>query len=234
MDWSTMIPDLSKRISDKLPHCFDYFNFRLVCAHWRSAARPKKFPTMLVLPSDSDSAELPFFDPSDGGVHFHPLPVSARNKMIRGASRGWLALMDVPTKSVSLVNPFTGGEFPLPPTPNQLFLDFHGCDDSDLDSSLCGDVDGDGTCGHRCTEHYYIGVVVMSSAPNSGTECMVVAQEITRDQLCFCRPGDPKWTPIFPSSEINLSCEIRRRVLRRQILCRGSPWKNLGPGVWPS
>ncbi|KAG1361092.1 putative F-box protein SKIP23-like [Cocos nucifera] len=62
--------------------------------------------------------------------------------MICGASRGWLALMDELIKSLSLVNPFTGGEFSLPPTPNQLLFDVHDCDDSDLDSSLCARADG--------------------------------------------------------------------------------------------
>lgn len=48
----------------------------------------------------------------------------------------------------------------------------------------------------------------MSSATNSGSGCIVVASEISHDRSSLCRPGDAKWTPVFSSSEIDLSCEI--------------------------
>ncbi|XP_029123621.1 F-box protein SKIP23-like [Elaeis guineensis] len=182
MDCSTMIPDLLKRISDKLPCCLDYFHFRLVCTHWRSAARPKKFPPIFILPSNSDSAELRFFDRSDGGVHPLRRLESTRNKTICGASRGWLALIDDTTKSISLVNPITGVQYPLPPAPQELDFDFH-----------------------ELMKDHYISDVFMSSVPNSGSECIVMAKQSGFERFVFCWPGDAVWTPLRTSYEI---CEV--------------------------
>ncbi|KAG1361091.1 F-box protein SKIP23-like [Cocos nucifera] len=202
MAWSALIPDMLKLISDRLHHCFDYINIRMVCTHWRSSVPPKKFTPLLILPPEPDFGDLRFFDPADGSVHSLPLPEEARNKSFCGTSRGWLALMDDATQSMLLVNPFTSVRYPLPPTPQRVYFTSHPKGPAS---------------GRWITQHECINEIVTSASPNAGAECVVMARLGSCDQLVFCRLGDAVWTDVDTHYEIDgvAFCDSRFYALDR-------------------
>ncbi|XP_008813340.2 F-box/kelch-repeat protein At3g18720-like [Phoenix dactylifera] len=183
-----MRPDILKLISDRLHHCFDYINFRMVCTPWRSAVPPKKFPPLLILPPEPDIGDLRFFDPADGVVHSLLLPEEARNKIFCGTSRGWLALMDEANQSTFLVNPFTPDRYLLPLTPQRVYFASH--------------PRGAGS-GHWISQRECISEIVMSASPNAGAECIVMARLRSCLQLVFCRLGDAVWTDVDTHYEVD-------------------------------
>ncbi|KAG1361093.1 putative F-box protein SKIP23-like [Cocos nucifera] len=111
--------------------------------------------------------------------------------------------MDDTTKSMSLVNPVTGVQYRFPPTPKELVFDFHDRYDGIRDDScLSADGDDDGICVRKLMKDHYISDVFMSSAPNSGAECLVMAKQRGLGLFVFCRPGDAVWTPVGIPYEI--------------------------------
>lgn len=201
-DWSSLGLDLLTRVSKKLDHSLDYLHFRSVCSNWHSAAPPLKFPPLLFLPFDPHTETIPLFDLSDGGVHSLPLPAEARNKTFCGTSCGWLILLDEPTNSISLLNPLTAESVPLPPFTHHLpkpsskrvILRIERC----LANPRCIRP---GVPWHN---RPFIQEAVLSSPPNSGEPCIVMAILQNGEELGFCRPGDGAWTLVETSVLYNI------------------------------
>ncbi|XP_038971171.1 putative F-box protein At5g55150 [Phoenix dactylifera] len=191
-DWSSLGIDLLNRVSKKLDHSLDYLHFRSVCSNWHSGAPAIKFPPLLFLPFDPNTETIPFFDPSDGDVHTLPLPAEARNKTFCGTSHGWLILLEEPTNSISLLNPLTAENVPLPPfthhipkpSSKRVILRIERC----LANPRCIRP------GVPWQNRPFIQEAVLSSPPSSGEPCIVMAILQNGEELGFCRPGDGAWT----------------------------------------
>jgi hypothetical protein len=84
-----------------------------VCKPWRAALPFKSFAPLLLLPFGPDSDSVTFYSVSEEEIISVPLPDDMRGKMLCGASRGWLALIDE-AASVTLLNPFTDARVELP------------------------------------------------------------------------------------------------------------------------
>ncbi|RCV23067.1 hypothetical protein SETIT_4G269700v2 [Setaria italica] len=121
--WSTLPGDLLEQISSRLSTDADRLHVRQVCAHWRActsplaALRPWIVARAGPLPTSGHpaySAWLPRRLRQQRMVGVRAAPAGLPH--CRGASRGWLALVDdirSPTRLV-LWDPVSGSEVPLP------------------------------------------------------------------------------------------------------------------------
>ncbi|KAJ3675741.1 hypothetical protein LUZ60_004783 [Juncus effusus] len=118
-NWSLLLPDLLRSISEKLISLTDFLRFRAVCSHWRSASSspPLHLPAQipwLMLPFDPDpvgSFVVSFYDPVRSKIVKLDLP-EMMGQRVCGSSHGWLVLEKVP--EVCLFNPITRARISLP------------------------------------------------------------------------------------------------------------------------
>ncbi|XP_026659333.1 putative F-box protein At1g65770 [Phoenix dactylifera] len=119
-NWTDLPLELLNEISDKLPCCVDKVRFRSVCCVWRAAVPQIRFPPVLMLPYNPYTKSISFYSLYENQVVTFPLP-EAREKVLCGASKGWLVLMDE-SGAISLLNPITRAQVQLPPVTEQIAL----------------------------------------------------------------------------------------------------------------
>ncbi|EHA8589701.1 F-box protein SKIP23-like [Cocos nucifera] len=204
-NWAKLIPDLLHRISQKLLPCsFDYVNFRSTCAGWRSAAPRVNFAPLLMFSFDPNVGSLSFYSPSDDRLHSFSFP-EATFTVFCGSSHGWLLLMDE-AASISLLNPFTRARIHLPPADEELALASLNRVSRVGTRWFSHSEDGAETpLGLSDMQQVFIDQAVLSSAPDSGDDFIVVATLALSTQVAFCRRSDSKWTLL----ETNLPCNAK-------------------------
>ncbi|XP_010935414.1 F-box protein SKIP23-like [Elaeis guineensis] len=204
-DWATLIPDLLHRISQKLLPCsFDYVSFRSTCPGWRSAAPRVNFAPLLMFPFDPNAGTLSFYSPSDDKLHSFSFP-EATSTVFCGSSHGWLLLMDQ-AASISLLNPFTRKRIHLPPADEELALASLNRVSKVGTRWISHSEDGTLTpLGLSDMQQVFIDEAVLSSAPDSGGDFIVMATLALSTQVAYCRRSDSKWTLL----ETNLPCNVK-------------------------
>lgn len=119
--WPDLPADLLRLIYRKLYDTFDFINFRAVCKLWLAAAplfeHPSQFPFILERET-LHSSEFKLFSLVTGKTRRIQVP-EACNKAFFGQSQGYLATFKTganytDTSELTLLNPFTRAEVPLP------------------------------------------------------------------------------------------------------------------------
>uniref|UniRef100_A0A0E0I8L2 KIB1-4 beta-propeller domain-containing protein n=1 Tax=Oryza nivara TaxID=4536 RepID=A0A0E0I8L2_ORYNI len=215
LDWSSGLPrELREIIAKKLPSGHDAASFRSVCWPWRAALPFARFAPLLMLPFDpTPTSPSP---PEEKTVSFYslveektvslPLP-ELHGKVVVGASRGWLALVDE-AAAVSLLNPFTGSRVALPPADQRVAA----ASSRSVEMVGVGN-DGGGRWVLRCSSgdvssvtldkmrEVFFSEIVLSTTPG-GDGCAAMAVLADSSEVAFCRVGDTGWTLI----ETNVEC----------------------------
>ncbi|KAJ3708074.1 hypothetical protein LUZ61_011779 [Rhynchospora tenuis] len=118
MDWSELLPDLLHLISKRLPDLSDFIRFRAVCKRWRSAA-----------PTTDPPPQLPWYVETtyDNTVRFKSLSTGKSVNITffevewdayhPGSSNGHILVSGSNASNLSLLNPLTRNEIPLPLPP---------------------------------------------------------------------------------------------------------------------
>ncbi|KAJ4746810.1 F-box protein SKIP23 [Rhynchospora pubera] len=119
-DWAHLPHDLLYVISTKLSDISDFIRFRAVCNSWRSSAAPSDHAPRLPWILDNDGGFLVRADvrlcPSFSNKIYTIRVPHAYNMFLSGPSDCYLLNSKKP---ISLLNPFTGNEIPLPPLRRQ-------------------------------------------------------------------------------------------------------------------
>lgn len=117
-NWPDLPADLLRLIYRKLYDTFDFINFRAVCKLWLAAAplfeHPSQFPFILERET-LYSSEFKLYSLPTGKTRRIQVP-EACNKAFFGQSQGYLATFKTGANdtSLTLLNPFTRAEVPLP------------------------------------------------------------------------------------------------------------------------
>ncbi|ONK71389.1 uncharacterized protein A4U43_C04F8040 [Asparagus officinalis] len=111
-DWSLLPEDFLRLILDKLSSPLDNARSGAVCKLWHSICKQKTFPWLLPPDPDPVHHKLCLFSLSDQEVYHIKLP-ELENKVIWGASHGWLVTMDEDF-FVCLLDPFSKTQIQLP------------------------------------------------------------------------------------------------------------------------
>ncbi|XP_073006628.1 F-box protein At2g26160-like [Typha latifolia] len=206
--WSELPGDTIQLISEKTADVADFVRLRAVCSSWRCAAqRPSKMPTQLpwlMLNNDNPRSETRrFLCPASGEEYTLFLPEAVACK-ISGSSHGWLVLFRLPTGAVSLLNPFTRVQIPLPSLssfPRKLHYD--AADSEEYE----GESEDDEEEYERKSEeegNFYTCRVSLSSSPTMSSDCVVMAIKENSNVFAYCRPGDDAWTFVQTTLHYNI------------------------------
>ncbi|KAF3329576.1 F-box protein [Carex littledalei] len=119
MDWSSELPlDLLHLISKKLPDLSDFIRFRAVCKRWHTAAPvtdpPRQLP-WVVATREGLPSTIRFFSLSSGKIYSINFS-KAEGKRLLGSSHHYMLAFDHKRCILTLLNPITRNEIPLPPT----------------------------------------------------------------------------------------------------------------------
>ncbi|WOK94237.1 F-box protein SKIP23-like [Canna indica] len=197
--WSSLPSELLEIVAQKLSCSFDYVLFRSVCSSWRSATPRIKFAPLIMFPLDATTGTIKFFNPSDN-QSFRVTKDYLRDKVLCGSSEGMLVLMDK-RASMSLFNPFTGEQIPLPSGNAQLALASSGRYVMMIDGDHWVCISQDWffiTVGEPIRladmRSFFIKEVVLSSSVNFGGERYAMATLSSSNKVAFCRLGDNRWT----------------------------------------
>nr|XP_009419042.1 PREDICTED: F-box protein SKIP23-like [Musa acuminata subsp. malaccensis] len=118
--WTGLRQHLVKLTSHFLRSASDYIRFRAVCKCWRSAVPPRprhlpaQLPFLLYLSTPEPRKSSAFCLANAFNGSMRRLPHTTSMYCI-GSSYGWLILISEVTSAVSLFNPVTAEDIPLPP-----------------------------------------------------------------------------------------------------------------------
>ncbi|KAJ3684064.1 hypothetical protein LUZ61_013228 [Rhynchospora tenuis] len=130
-DWASLLPELLNLIAKRPPReISDFVRFRAVCHAWRSstpaADLPPQFPWILEKRKDPGDPNLKFYSPALDKIYTIPAPRSLDKNILSGPpSHGHMFTINAvpfrthpwPPRAVSLLNPLTNHEIPLPACP---------------------------------------------------------------------------------------------------------------------
>ncbi|XP_078162824.1 F-box/kelch-repeat protein At1g64840-like [Carex rostrata] len=119
-DWSSFPSELLFLICQKLQHLTDFIHFRSVCTSWRLSA-PRSV-AHAQLPWLINLRKLHLYDArvySLSSCKFYDvqIPENVKKKELIGPGQTYVLARDCANNSVSLFNPISGEEHPLPPLP---------------------------------------------------------------------------------------------------------------------
>ncbi|KAJ1688704.1 hypothetical protein LUZ63_012859 [Rhynchospora breviuscula] len=129
-DWASLPPEVLNLFAKCLREIFDFVRFRAVCHAWRSstpvADLPPQFPWILEKREDPRDPNLKFYSPPLDKTYTIPASRSLDKDIISGPpSHGHMFTINavpfgtrpMPPRVVSLLNPLTNHEIPLPACP---------------------------------------------------------------------------------------------------------------------
>ncbi|KAJ1702911.1 hypothetical protein LUZ63_002690 [Rhynchospora breviuscula] len=121
VDWSGFPSDLLFLISQRLSQLSDFIRFRSVCKNWRLSA-PRSFapPQLPWLIKFLPSKVTYVFSLSSCKDLIIEVPQMVKKMKLIGAGKTYILACDCENNSVSLMNPLTDEEHPLPPLPEYI------------------------------------------------------------------------------------------------------------------
>ncbi|CAI0407758.1 unnamed protein product [Linum tenue] len=216
-DWSELTEDLLCTIGRRLITLQDLIRARAVCPSWRRALlaeQQRRFPSTqwLMLPhctskfmnrtaaaamigcKGSDNCRC-FYDAAAQQFHHIEFPPGSHNRATcRGSAFGWL-FMTGQTPCISLINPLTGAEIPLPPITSFPGVIAYRPEKVGLEYLLLADDGFTMAYGKKYIEKSYICKVAMSAEPTAAEDCTVMAIRFNDDyRLAICNPKAESWT----------------------------------------
>ncbi|KAJ8499172.1 hypothetical protein OPV22_009724 [Ensete ventricosum] len=195
--WAGLRQHLLKLTSSFLRNASDYIRFRAVCKCWRSAVPPgpRHLPTQLPFllclstPEPRNSSAFCLADAFNGSMRRLPHTTSM---YCIGSSYGWLILISEATSAVSLFNPVTAEDIPLPrlsTLPSSVLLLFYQSSDG-IGSYLIKTDNPD----IPVQSNAIVNKAVLSSDPTLDRDFVAIVFLDGIHKRCFtCRPGDSSW-----------------------------------------
>ncbi|KAF3340456.1 F-box protein SKIP23 [Carex littledalei] len=126
VDWSSFPSELLFLICQKLQHLADFIHFRSVCTSWRLSAprsvAPAQLPWLINLRNPDYGACV--YSLSSCKFYDVQIPQNVKKKQLVGPGQTYVLARDCTNNSLSLFNPISGEEHPLPPLPAH-FRTFH-------------------------------------------------------------------------------------------------------------
>ncbi|CAL9780040.1 unnamed protein product [Musa acuminata subsp. burmannicoides] len=195
--WTGLRQHLVKLTSHFLRSASDYIRFRAVCKCWRSAVPPRprhlpaQLPFLLYLstPEPRNSSAFCLANAFNGSMRRLPHTTSM---YCIGSSYGWLILISEATSAVSLFNPVTAEDIPLPPLstlPSCVLLLFYQSEDGIGSYFIKTDYPN-----IPVESNAIVDKAVLSSDPTLDRDFVAIVFLDGIYKRCFtCRPGDRSW-----------------------------------------